>query len=210
MNVRLYLLILIVLVSGISEAQTVREAFLDMPDDILLLQTANDRADFIDFTESGMKSVVKDKMDYPAELLVKKDNYLLLKTSVSSDFQMKVLPLNDSVNVICTVTTVYAPAASSRINFYSSQWEELDGSSFLEMPGKEAFLKKDAGTGDGFFLSDIDLYQIKLGQDDDRLEISVSISDYVTEEEKDKLNQILTDKPLTYEWRDASFVRLQE
>ncbi|HIS11195.1 MAG TPA: DUF3256 family protein, partial [Candidatus Avibacteroides excrementipullorum] len=81
MNVRLYLLILIMLVSGISEAQTVREAFLDMPDDILLLQTANDRADFIDFTESGMKSVVKDKMDYPAELVVKKDNYLLLKTS---------------------------------------------------------------------------------------------------------------------------------
>lgn len=59
-------------------------------------------------------------------------------------------------------------------------------------------------------MSDIDLYQIKLGQDDDRLEISVSISDYVTEEEKDKLNQILADKPLTYEWRDASFVRLQE
>ena len=208
MNVRLYLLILIMLVSGISEAQTVREAFLDMPDDILLLQTANDRADFIDFTESGMKSVVKDKMDYPAELVVKKDNYLLLKTS--SDFQMKVLPLNDSVNVICTVTTVYAPAASSRINFYSSQWKELDGSSFLEMPGKEAFLKVDAEAGDGFFLSDIDLYQIKLGQDDDKLEISVSISDYVTEEEKEKLNQILVDKPLMYEWRDASFVRLKE
>ena len=32
----------------------------------------------------------------------------------------------------------------------------------------------------------------------------------MAEEEKDKLNQILTDKPLTYEWRDASFVRLQE
>ena len=46
------------------------------------------------------------------------DDYLFLQTTGSSSMEMKLLPLNDSVKVICVINTVCGPVCDSEISFF--------------------------------------------------------------------------------------------
>lgn len=113
------------------QAQQAKLCFVNMPDSLCPLFTAVNRADFIDFLESNMKAEVTNRLGGKSEMTELSSDYLSIRTSSQSTWQMKVLAVNDSTQVICTVSTVCAPVCDSHIRFYTSRWKELPAADYL-------------------------------------------------------------------------------
>ena len=102
------------------QAQDMKSLFVALPDSLSPLLTEVNRADFGDFLASNMKAQVKNRFGNTSEMLKLTDDYLLLKVSAVSTAEMKLLPLNDSVKVICVVQTYQGPVSDSRVSFYDT------------------------------------------------------------------------------------------
>ena len=133
------ILLFSILLSLSANAQNINSVFVSMPDSLSPLLTKVNRQDFADFLSSGMKAVVKNRFGGQSEMLKLTDDYLKLKTTEASSEEMKLLPLNDSVNVVCVVKTYNGPAEDSQVYFYSTDWKELPLCNFISLPGHEDF-----------------------------------------------------------------------
>lgn len=120
--------------AGQAWGQTAAECFKSMPDSLTPLLTPVNKADFIDFLASNMKANVANRFGKNSEMTHLSDDYVRIRMTAQSSWQMKLLPLSDSTKVACIVSTVYAPAGDSEIHFYASNWESLPTDSFLALP----------------------------------------------------------------------------
>ena len=121
-------------------AQNMKSVFVAMPDSVTPLLTKVNREDCIDFLDSNMKAIVKNRFGNVAEMKVLTDDYVLMQTSEVGTLEMKLLPLADSTKVICMVKTVNVPVADSSVRFYTSDWSQrLDVKEFLQLPSMDAF-----------------------------------------------------------------------
>ena len=93
-------------VSTALQAQEAKTLFVNMPDSLSPLLTKVNREDCIDFLESKMKAQVENRFGKKSEMTDLGKDYIRMQMSAQSTWQMKVLALNDSTNVICTVSTV--------------------------------------------------------------------------------------------------------
>lgn len=112
-------------------AQTLkmRDVFVAMPDSVLLLVTENNRLDCIDFVDNNMEAKVRNRADEFVEMKKLTDDYLFFQTSESSRTEMKLLTVQDSVQVVCVVRTYLGPGADSDVAFYrADSWQSLERS----------------------------------------------------------------------------------
>ena len=109
---------------GYLQAQEAKTCFKNMPDSICPLLSAVNRADFIDFLESKMKAEVTNSFGGKSEMTELSPDYIHVKMTPQSSWQMKLLSINDSTKVICVVATVCAPACamSSSIRQTGRSW----------------------------------------------------------------------------------------
>ena len=105
---------------GSLSAQPAKTCFTNMPDSLSPLLTAVNRADFIDFLESKMKAEVTNRFGGKSEMTELTPDYIRVQVTPQSTWQMKLLSVNDSTRLICTVSTVCAPACDSHIKFYTT------------------------------------------------------------------------------------------
>ena len=86
---------------GYLQAQEAKTCFKNMPDSICPLLSAVNRADFIDFLESKMKAEVTNSFGGKSEMTELSPDYIHVKMTPQSSWQMKLLSINDSTKVIC-------------------------------------------------------------------------------------------------------------
>lgn len=121
------------------QAQNMKELFIAIPDTLSPLLTKVNREDFGDFLASNMKAEVRNRFGKDSEMTELTDDYLYIKMTSASSMEMKMLPLNDSLKVICVIQTYRAPVADSQIRFYDTDWNQLDGSLFIDLPEDSLF-----------------------------------------------------------------------
>lgn len=192
-------------------AQSASDLFLTMPSRLFPALTEVNKADMIDFINSGMKSEVKNVFDSTVVMTEMNDTYLSVKTSSVGSMQMKVLPLNDSTSVICLVRTVCPGACLSNVRFFSTGWEQLERDTFFTMPALSDFVMRNdsafmADSVAHSSLADIDLFELYLSPDDYTLTIMSSVTGYTTKEEAARLSQWLKPEGVRLQWRDGKFV----
>lgn len=196
-----------------ANAQQAKQYFVSMPDTILPLLTEINRADCIDFLESNMRAIVTNRLDGKSEMTTLTDNYIEIKLSEQSSWQMKVLALNDSTQVICTVFTACAPACDSHIKFYTTQWESLSLADYIQtMPTLSDYLPQlnesdyDIQTLNAVKQADLLLIKMQLSADDNTLVCSFDTPQYMEKSAAQKLTPLLQ-KPIVYNWNSGKFVR---
>lgn len=196
-----------------ANAQQAKQYFVSMPDTILPLLTEINRADCIDFLESNMRAIVTNRLDGKSEMTKLTDNYIAIKLSEQSSWQMKVLALNDSTQVICTVFTACAPACDSHIKFYTTQWESLSLADYIQtMPTLSDYLPQlnegdyDIQTLNAVKQADLMLIKMQLSADDNTLVCSFDTPQYMEKSAAQKLTPLLQ-KPIVYNWNSGKFVR---
>jgi hypothetical protein len=121
-----YFLLALSLFTLTAAAQPVAHYFTQMPAELLPGITIDTRKDLIDFCKNGKLSVMPAPFGGKIQLMTLEDDYLLLKTSESSDVQVKILCPSDSLRVLAVVRTVAGPLRDSRVNFYDTSWKLLN------------------------------------------------------------------------------------
>lgn len=212
------IIITIVLLLALAplRAQQAKAVFQRIPDSVLPLLTSVNRADFVDFLESNMKAQVKNRLGGTSEMTSLTDTYIHIRLSDRSEWEMRLLPLNDSTNVICAVTTVCAPVCDSSVAFYTTaDWTPLVTSDFIRLPGIDDFflLPVEAGRerekADFRRRMDMLLMSARLSESDDTLTFTFNTPQYVQSSADDEADLPDTDdfvRPgLVYRWDSGRF-----
>lgn len=191
-------------------AQNMKSVFVAMPDSVTPLLTKVNREDCIDFLDSNMKAVVKNRFGNVAEMKVLTDDYVLMQTSEVGTLEMKLLPLADSTKVICMVKTVNVPVADSSVRFYTSDWsQQLDVKEFLQLPSMDAFFLPNDSLKDEAILTrkkaDMHLMKAQLSKEDTSLTFTYTTPDYLNEEDREKLSPHLRKEPIVLRWSEGKF-----
>ncbi len=193
------------------QAQDMRSCFVNIPDSLSTLLTKVNREDFGDFLDSHMKAEVKNRFGKMSEMRALTADYLDLKVSSGSSVEMKLLPMNDSVNVICVVRTYQGPVADSSVSFFDTAWHELPTSRFLDLPSESQFYAdsvlaaKPEEWQNIRAKADIYLYRAKLSADNTTLSFTYTTPDYMDKETAEQLKPFLKSTPLVYKWEDRRF-----
>ena len=190
--------------------QDMKTVFVAMPDSLTPLLTKVNKEDCIDFLASNMKAEVKNRFDKPAEMKVLTEDYMQLQMTENSTLEMKLLPLNDSVKVVCMVKTVCASACDSNIHFYSSDWkEELSSADFLQKPSQDAFFLQADPASEEYVLArktaDVNLMKAVLSKEDATLTFIYTTPDYMNKETREKLEPNLRKEPVVLKWQEGKF-----
>ena len=191
-------------------AQDMKTVFVAMPDSVTPLLTKVNREDCIDFLDSNMKAVVKNRFGNVAEMKVLTDDYVLMQTSEVGTLEMKLLPLADSTKVICMVKTVNVPVADSSVRFYTSDWsQQLDVKEFLQLPSMDAFFLPNDSLKDEAILTrkkaDMHLMKAQLSKEDTSLTFTYTTPDYLNEEDREKLLPHLRKEQIVLRWSEGKF-----
>lgn len=197
---------------GALQAQEAKTCFKNMPDSICPLLSAVNRADFIDFLESKMKAEVTNSFGGKSEMTELSPDYIRVQMTPQSTWQMKLLPVNDSTKVICTVSTVCAPACDSHINFYTTDWKELPAASYLPaLPAMDDFIIQAPDTVDIYEYqaarrqADMLLVKTDLSSKDTALTFTFTTPDYMEKEAAEKLKPFIR-RPIAYTWNQGRFI----
>ena len=190
-------------------AQDMRSVFISMPDSVAPLLTKVNREDCVDFLDSNMKAVVRNRFDKESELKTLTKDYLLMQMTASSTMEMKLLPMNDSVKVICVVRTVQTDVPDSDVRFYDTTWKELPTDDYFSLPPEDAFyLPVDSiGKVQDKVRKMADMYLVKYSLSVERpiLEAEYTTPGYLNEEDRKELLKYLRKGPLVLEWKNGRF-----
>lgn len=196
------------------QAQDAKTCFKNMPDSLSPILTSVNRADFIDFLDSKMKAEVTNSFGGKSEMTELSSDYANVKMTPQSTWQMKLLSVNDSTKVICTISTVCAPACDSHINFYTTNWKELPVSSYLSgLPVLTDFIVEAPDSVDIYAYQDVcrkadmPLMKADLSSKDATLTFTFTTPDYMEKEAADKLKPFIR-RPITYVWKEGKFILL--
>ena len=188
--------------------QTAKECFKAMPDSLTPLLSDVNKADFIDFLESKMKAEVTNRLGQKSEMTELTPDYIRMQMTSRSFWQMKMLDVNDSTRVLCTVSTVNVP--DSDIRFYTLGWKELPVASFIQQPAQSDFLSvpdslDDNGVQQALSQADMPLVMADLSSKSDTLTFTFTTPRYMDKEANEVLKPFI--RPLLkYVWREGRFV----
>lgn len=187
-----------------------KDVFVNMPDSTSLLLTSVNRADCIDFIESNMAAKVENRFGRTSEMTALTDDYISMQMSSKSTWQMKLLSLNDSLQVISTISTVCAPACDSDIRFYDLAWNELPKEQFLSVvPSASIFLKDYTNQPDSLAMlekalvpADVFLYKASYVKDQPTLTLEWTTPLYMEKEAAKALEPFIA-QPVTLKWANG-------
>ena len=206
---RLYLIYILCLCCWLGgRAQELRSLFVAMPDSVLPLLTKTNRMDCIDFLDSNMKAEVKNRFNNTSELKVLTKDYLELQLTSQSSVEMKLLPMNDSVKVVCMVHTVCGPVCDSEITFYDTQWKQLPSKNFITLPEVDRFYYLNTNEESYATVrkaADMYLMKANLSSEASTLTFIYTTPDYLSKEDREKLELYLRKEPIVYQWVEGRF-----
>ena len=192
-------------------AQEAKTLFVNMPDSLSPLLTHVNRADCVDFLESKMRAQVENRFGKKSEMTELSKDYIRMQMSPQTVWQMKVLALNDTTNVICTISTACAPVCDSHIRFYTTDWKPLLKSNFITLPVMDDFLN----TSDSAAVYELDqarrsadilLMKADLNKGNTELTLTLTTPEYMSKETAEKLQPFLR-RPIIYCWKEGAFSR---
>ena len=138
-------LILLISVAFDSTARTIKDVFVNTPDDVLQLLSQRTRMDMIDYLNDGRMVDVANNLGKPSHLNRATDNYLSLQLTATTEVEMQLVPVSPKDTVIIMVTTVNLPARDSRIRVFGFDWQPRQVEAYVKVPSMKDFVKIPKG-----------------------------------------------------------------
>ena len=184
--------------------------FIRMPDSFLPQLEDVRRKDLVDLYQSGKPAVLENTMGGSSTLQNLTTEYLFLQTTERSTMEIRFFPLINNTLIACVITTVYAPVADSRVEFYSTEWQPLPVSDLWTPVKVEWFIKEDTDRNDEDFQEarsfiDMELIQYHLDPDELILEAAFTTPDYLSSGERERVKSFLKNTSKIYYWRAGRF-----
>lgn len=187
----------------------IKEWLVSMPDSVLPLLTKNNRLDFIDFWDCGMDAVVTNRLEGKSRLDTLTDSFLSLGYTASTDVMMRLLPIGDTLQVLCMVTTVKSAVEDSRVAFYNEKWYPLSAWEFITEPDIDDF--RGELEGDSAVMSwqkmDVLFKTYHLVPDALTLICRLNIG-YLSKDDWEALQPYIKSREIYYHWANGMFDRV--
>ena len=192
-----------------SARTPMRQWLVEMPDSVMPLLTKNDRLDFIDFFDARMTAVVTNLMDGKSRMDTLTDNFVRINYTNSVEKAMKLLPVNDSTDILCMVTTARAAVSDSRIAFFDSQWHPLDVAPYIHEPRIEDFRSTQQGDSAQWAWSKMDIFfrTYQLCAESTELKCVLTATEYLSKEDREEVSPYVRKGPLVYRWINGKYLR---
>ena len=167
-----------------------------------------------DFLASKMPARVKNKLEQTTEMKQLTTDYLSLQTGENSSFQLKVLPLPETVssigkNLIAVIYTVTGPATDSQISFYTSDWKKkLPAENYFTLPTFPLHLKDTLSLEMRTRIQDIlsiPFVTFKFIPESSDLLVSDSRIEYLDDESKALIKPYFTPATFTLSWQNGHY-----
>lgn len=125
-----------------SDARSAADFFVDAPQGVFPLLDRNTRLDMVDYFNSHLDTPSANMLDGKSRIADLSPLSVAIEMSAASDYQLFLLESRNDT-IIGVITTIKAPAADSRIDFYNKQWERLDASTYFAKPSLDDWLTPD-------------------------------------------------------------------
>lgn len=188
-------------------AQSIADAWTNMPAHISPSVIKSNRLDMIDLYNAGMKACVRTFAGDTAQLITLGNTYLNLRTSKASTLQIKQIQTGKKL-IYVVITTIEGPVPNSHIDIYDAQWQPstkpqrytpLVVEDFISLPKKEKNRRKE-------LLKSITLHTIQytMSEEDNNITATPSFLQTLDEETR---NNIQTDfyEHITLQWNGSKW-----
>jgi len=207
---RFFFILLCVCSLSTAIAQDMATFFINMPDHYLPQLEDAWRKDLVDLFQSGKPATLENTMNGRSTLQKLTSDYLYLQTSERSTIEIRFLPLINNTLIACVITTVYAPVADSRVEFFSTAWQLLPSTALWTPAHTNSFIKADIDRSSNDFQEamsyiDMELVHYRLNPDNLILEARFTTPDYLSSAEREKLKPFLHDTANIYHWKAGWF-----
>lgn len=188
---------------------TAPDVFVALPSEALELLPRQTRQDMLIYHEAGREWKATNAMDGLSELLCATDDFLEVRLTGVSTFQIRILPLKKKGRYVAmTIYTVGADkeGSDSEVRFYDESLAELDGSRYLKTPQLKEFLtlpKKGLTLRDAEELVPFTTVAFSAA-DSDLLTARLCTGDYLSVESYDTIKPYIANQ-LTYRWSGDRF-----
>lgn len=192
-----------------TNAQEMRDIFIEMPDSIIPLLTQSNRADCVDFLDAKMRARVTNKFDGHSELLQLTSDYLKMQLTSHTFLQMKLLPRSSGDTIICMVNTVCAEARDSRIRFYTKKWQEVKPTTELfKKPTIKDFFIAGPSLEKILRTADIYLVELTLSPEATAMQANYTMPAYMSRTDSAFVTKSM--HPIVYQWTGKIFEAIEK
>ena len=208
MKQKLYIFLLFCLSTTTLMARTpIRQWFATMPDSVMPLLTKNDRLDFIDFIDSRMDAVVTNRLDGKSRMTQLTNDYLHIEHTKANDITMKLLPVNDTTDILCMVTTMNTTVRDSRIAFFAEGWQPLRTCQHIAEPRMSHFFTSEQNDSTRQVLQKLDIFfkTYTLSPQTNTLTCRLTTLDYLSNSDREEVKPFVCEE-LVYHWDGTTFV----
>ncbi len=123
-----------------TQAQSLKELFLKMPQELCPLLSEYNRLEIVDNQKNGKPMETRNQLRTVSQMEQLTDDYAHLILSKQSEKQMKLLPLSNGTPIIMVISTVTADSiADSSIKFYDTAWKPLPTLTYFSLPPTDNF-----------------------------------------------------------------------
>lgn len=105
---------------------TIKNVLCNMPESIVPYIGEEQREEICKFTSETDTIKIKNKLNGSTEVTLSGDDFARINLNKSAMLQIKLLPLNDTTQIICMVKTMTTPVKESDVSFYSTDWTPID------------------------------------------------------------------------------------
>ncbi len=200
----------LLVVMAMSGQMTPRSVVTTAPEKMLLSLDNSILLDMLDYYESGMARIFKNKANEDSYIVEMTDKTLTLKTGACHNVTFVILPYGKS-EIIMTIERVETPSIDATISFYDSRWRQLDTKKMLRVPALSDWIGKvsreeraDIENALPFLMVDATFNPATL-----TLTFTPMIGDYVATENVEKVKSALAEH-LEYVWSGKSFKRVKK
>ena len=133
-----YVLLPLLALSSSADTLTIRQLFVEMPDSVIPYLTRNNRLDFIDFMDSGMKAEVTNELGGKSQMTALADDALTVQLNEVVKVDLLLLstrqPVGNCSQIVCMVKTFSLPGGGvdSTVDYYSAKWCRLEFAPSIE------------------------------------------------------------------------------
>lgn len=139
-NKYIYLLLIAICCATSTNAQSLKDLILKMPQSVCPLLSEYNKLEIVDNQKNNKALQTRNSFQTVSEMKVLTDDFAFLKTTKNTEKTFKLLTSADGEKLIIVVSTVYIDdKPDSSVELYDTNWTPLDASTIIDEPKSSTF-----------------------------------------------------------------------
>jgi hypothetical protein len=128
------------LLYGTGQAQSLKDLFLKMPQEVCPVLSEYNRLEIVDNQKNNKTMQTRNLFRTFSKMEELTDDYAHLVISKNSEKEMKLLTKNDGTSIIMVISTIFCDdTPDSSVAFYSTDWKPLRTLDYYTLPAIDNF-----------------------------------------------------------------------